>query len=103
MYLARVVGSAWATQKYEGMEGSKMLLVQALDKQMLPVGRPVVAVDTVDAGLGDLVFLVRAREASLALPVKGLPVDLAIVGVVDQVDAIASMNLDIAPGYTTYS
>jgi|YNPNPStandDraft_1061719.scaffolds.fasta_scaffold262863_1 ethanolamine utilization protein EutN len=103
MLLGRIVGSAWATRKYEGLDGSKMLIVQPLDKRLRPVGRPAVAVDVVDAGLGDLVFLVRAREASLALPIKGLPVDLAVVGVIDTVDTIEGVDLELPSGYTVFT
>lgn len=103
MFLGRIIGSAWATRKYEGLEGSKLLIVQPLDRRLRPVGRPLVAVDVVDAGPGDLVFLVRAREASLALPVKGLPVDLAVVGVVDTVDAVKDLDLELLPGYTMFT
>ena len=100
MFLGRVVGSAWATQKYEGLTGSKMLIVQPVDKARRPVGRPAVAVDVVDAGVGDLVFMVRAREASVALPVKGLPVDLAIIGIVERLDVTSGLSLELPSGHT---
>lgn len=103
MFLGKVVGSVWATRKYEGLEGTKVLLVQPVNKRLEPVGRPLAAADVVDAGYGDTVFLVRAREASLALPTKGLPVDLAIVGVVDTVDVLDGMDFELLPGYTRFS
>ncbi|RPJ39562.1 MAG: ethanolamine utilization protein EutN [Chloroflexi bacterium] len=85
MLLGRVKGTAICTIKYPGTEGLKLLVVQPLDKRLDPVGPLQVAADVVDAGPGDLCVMVRSREASLALPnVKFVPVDLALVGVVDE-------------------
>ena len=87
LLLGRIVGNAVCTLKYPDLEGVKLLTVQPLNKRLEPVGRVQVAADTVQAGPGDLVVLVRAREASLALPgVKFVPIDLATVGVVDELD-----------------
>jgi ethanolamine utilization protein EutN len=86
MQLAHVIGTVVATQKYDGLEGVKLLVVQPLDKHRQPAGEPVVAADaTAQAGPGELIFMVASREAALALPVKFVPVDHAIVGIVDQV------------------
>ena len=87
MLFGRVKGSAVCTLKYPGTEGLKLLLVQPLNKNLQPVGALQVAVDTVNAGPGDLCVMVRSREAALALPdVKFVPVDLALVGVVDDLE-----------------
>ncbi len=83
MYVGRVIGTCVATIKSEGLEGQKLLVVQPLDKQRSPLGRAQIAVDTVRAGPGDLVFLVGAREAAQALEPAFVPVDAAIVGIVD--------------------
>ena len=85
MYLGKVVGTVVAQVKYEGLGGQKLLLVQPLDHQKQPNGGLEVAVDTVRAGPGDLVFLVGSREAALALEPSFVPVDAAIVGIVDHV------------------
>ncbi len=85
MYLGRVVGTVVAERKYEGLGGQKLLLVQPVDEHREPSGGLEVAVDTVRAGPGDLVFLVGSREAALALEPSFVPVDAAIVGIVDQV------------------
>lgn len=86
MIIARVIGTLVATIKYKGLEGVKFLIVQPLDKQLRPKGDAVVAADAVAmAGLGELVYMVASREAALALPVKFVPVDHAIVGIVDAV------------------
>ncbi len=85
MLFGRVKGTAVCTLKYPGTEGLKLLIVQPLDRRLKPVGGYQVAADVVDAGIGDLCVMVRSREASLALPaVKFVPIDLALVGVVDE-------------------
>ncbi len=87
MKFARVIGTLVATQKYEGLEGVKFLVVQPLDSELDPQGRPTIAADaTAQAGPGELVFVVGSREAAQAMPVLFVPVDLAITGIVDQVD-----------------
>ena len=85
MKLARVIGTVVASRKYEGLEGMRLLVIQPLDHRQAPVGRPVVAVDAVQAGYGDLVHTSSSREAALALDPWFVPVDSAIVGIVDQV------------------
>ena len=87
MLFGRVKGSAVCTLKYPGTEGLKLLVVQPLNRRLEPVGVLQVAADVVDAGPGDLCVMVRSREAALAMPdVKFVPVDLALVGVVDELD-----------------
>jgi ethanolamine utilization protein EutN len=85
MYLGRVIGTVVADRKAEGLVGSKLLLVQPLDDQLRVNGPSHAAVDTVQAGEGDLVYLVGSREAALALDPWFVPVDAAIVGMVDDV------------------
>jgi ethanolamine utilization protein EutN len=87
MQFARVIGTLVATQKAQGLEGVKFLVVQPLDKHRQPVGEPVIAADgTAQAGPGELVFIISSREAALALPEPFVPVDHAIVGIVDEAD-----------------
>lgn len=89
MHLARVIGALVATQKYEGLQGVKLLIIQPLDKRQQPAGQPLVAADsTAQAGPGELVFFVASREAALTLPNTFVPVDHAIVGIVDEVDTL---------------
>ena len=86
MQLARVTGTVVASTKVPGLEGVKLLLVQPLDRQQRPRGNQVVAADAVHmAGPGELVYIVYAREAAQALPDTFVPVDHAIVGIVDAV------------------
>ena len=86
MYLGRVIGTVVATRKYAGLEGKSFKVVQPVDHHGKDVGVPEVAVDTVAARPKTLVYLVGSREASLALDPWFVPVDSAIVGIVDQVD-----------------
>ncbi|MBN2554543.1 MAG: EutN/CcmL family microcompartment protein [Anaerolineales bacterium] len=90
MKFARVIGTVVATQKYEGMEGVKLLVVQPLDRERKrSVGSPAIAADaTQQAGPGMLVFIVASREAAQAMPELFVPVDLAITGIVDEVDDV---------------
>ena len=86
MQLARVLGSVVATEKAEGLEGIRFLVIQPLDKHQEPYGGTVVAADAVHmAGPDELVYFVSSREAAEALPERFVPVDHAIVGIVDEV------------------
>ena len=87
MYLGRVIGTVVATRKAAGLENQRLLVVQPLDHHKEPSGPPEIAVDTVSASLQTLVFLVGSREAALACDPWFVPVDAAIVGIVDEVDA----------------
>ncbi len=81
------MGTVVASEKYAGLEGIKLLIVQPLDRDLRAAGEPVVAADaTAQAGPGELVFIVASREAALALPEAFVPVDHAIVGIVDEVN-----------------
>ncbi len=83
MYLGVVIGTCVATRKIEGIEGLRLLVVQPVEPDGTPAGAAHVACDAVQAGPGDLVYLVGSREASMALPEPFVPVDAAIVGIVD--------------------
>jgi ethanolamine utilization protein EutN len=85
MYLGKVIGTVVATVKYEGLQGKRLLVVQPVDQHERPNAPIEVAVDTTQAGPGELVFLVGSREAALACDPWFVPVDAAIVGIVDAV------------------
>lgn len=90
MQLARVTGTVVATVKTPGLEGVKFLIVQPLDRSLQPTGRQVVAADGVHmAGPGELVYIVGSREAAQAMPEPFVPVDHAIVGIVDAVSGLS--------------
>lgn len=102
MILGQVVGEVIATLKDESVHGRKLLLTQLLNQKREPIGRPQVAIEVVDAGIGDFVFLVRARDASYAV-VPNAPADLAIVGVIDHWDAIDPESLELPFGETWFT
>lgn len=87
MYLGVVTGTVVAARKAAGLEGQKLLLVQPVDDTGRSTGDVQVAVDTVAAGVGDHVYLVGSREAALACDPWFVPVDAAIVGIVDGLHA----------------
>lgn len=93
MQLALVIGTVVASVKSPGLEGVKFLIIQPLDRRKRPAGKPLVAADAVHmAGPGELVYFVAAREAAQALPETFVPVDHAIVGIVDSVDSVESVD-----------
>ncbi len=89
MYLGEVIGTVVAERKYTGLEGKKLLLVQPLNEDRKPNGSKQVAVDTVQAGVGDFVYLVGSREAALACEPSFVPGVAAIVGIGDELDRTA--------------
>lgn len=87
MLLGKVMGTVTPSLVYEGLEGVPLLIVQPLDKRRRPVGRPLVAADaTRQAGPGDVIYYEGGREAALTLDPWFVPVDHAIVGIVDDVN-----------------
>ena len=88
MLLGKVIGTVVSTQVYEGLAGVPMLLVQPLTKEGVEKGAPVVCADgTRMAGPGELVYYEGGREAAMTLEPWFVPVDHAIVGIVDGVEA----------------
>ena len=83
MQLARVIGTVVATAKNESLVGRKLLLVETLNKNLEPQGKPMVAIDSVGAGVGELVFWCRGKEASFPFKRDDTPTDCTIVGIVD--------------------
>jgi len=86
MDLGRVVGTVVATRKVDGLTGVKLLLMEPLNHKREVVGPRFVAIDVVQAGPGDVVNWVASREAAMALPDMFVPVDAAIVGLVNRID-----------------
>jgi ethanolamine utilization protein EutN len=86
MQLARVIGDVVMTRKDERLTAIKLLIVQPLTPERQPAGRPLVAVDSVGAGVGEEVFFVRGKEASFPFSPAEPPVDAGIVGIVDHWD-----------------
>jgi ethanolamine utilization protein EutN len=91
VFLGRVIGEVVSTVKHASLAGRKLLVVDMLATDRTPLGESVLAVDSVDAGVGDFVLVVD--EGSSAAVVTGLsdpPIRTVIVGVVDRVDADGS-------------
>ena len=86
MFFAEVIGTVWATRKDESLQGFKMQFIQPLNSRRQHSGEPLVAIDTVGAGVGETVMYITAREAVIPLPVEMAPVDASIVGIVDRID-----------------
>jgi ethanolamine utilization protein EutN len=85
MILARVAGTVVATRKDERLVSTKLLLVRPVDPQGQFEGSHLVAIDTVDAGVGETVLIVSGSSARMATGMKDCPVDAVIVGIVDTV------------------
>ncbi|MGE3314624.1 MAG: EutN/CcmL family microcompartment protein [Planctomycetaceae bacterium] len=91
MFLGRITGSLVATQKVDSMVGQKLLIIEPLrvnekdQSNLVPTGRTFVTVDTVGAGEGEVVLCVQGSSARFTPETKTLPIDAAIIGIVDQV------------------
>lgn len=83
MQLARVIGTVVSTIKDESFEGRKFLIVQTLDADLQAKGKPQVALDAAGAGIGELVFWCRGKEASFPFKRDSTPTDCTIVAIVD--------------------
>jgi|SRR5579872_2959749 len=87
MLIARVIGEMVSTQKHASHQGRKALVVQPLDLDGSNRGDPVIALDAVDAGVGDRVLLVtEGFSAMTSVGRPESPIDMAVVGVIDRVD-----------------
>ena len=89
MLLARVVGTVVATRKDPRLVSNKLLLARPIDPRGKAEGNYLVAIDTVDAGVGETVLIVSGSSARMASGMKDCPIDAAIVGIVDAVDVAA--------------
>ena len=83
MQLARVIGTVVATVKNDSLRNRKLLVVQSLNAQLQPQGKPLVALDSVGAGVGELVFWCRGKEASFPFKREDTPTDCTIIAIVD--------------------
>jgi ethanolamine utilization protein EutN len=84
--LAKIVGTVVATRKDPKLVSSKLLVARPIDPKGKPEGSFLVAVDTVDAGVGETVLIVSGSSARMAAGMKDCPVDAVVVGIVDQVE-----------------
>ncbi len=101
MNLARVIGNVWATRKYPTLTGRRLLFVQPLTFAGEEDGAPIVALDTVDTGVGDVVIYVSSSEAAIPFRPALTPTDATIVGVVERVDRLGTTWRTVADGEAT--
>ena len=85
MILAKIVGTVVATRKDERLVSNKLLIARPMDPHGKSEGNFLVAVDTVDAGVGETVLIVSGSSARMASGMKDCPVDAAVVGIVDTI------------------
>ncbi|MDX1546146.1 MAG: EutN/CcmL family microcompartment protein [Rhodothermales bacterium] len=88
MNLGRVIGSVWATRKYASLQSRRLLLVQPMTFAGEDTGSPIVSLDTVDAGPGDVVLYATSSEAAIPFrpSVPLTPTDATIVGIAERID-----------------
>ena len=86
MKLGKVTGRVVSTIKVPSFEGIKLMLVQPLDERLVPYGVTIVAFDTIQAGVGDLIYYETSKEAGRVLETTMNPFDAAIVGIVDAME-----------------
>jgi microcompartment protein CcmK/EutM len=86
MLIAKVIGTTVSTRKDEKLKGRKLLILRQTDETGVPTGKPYVAVDTVDAGFGDLVLTCAGSSARQTELTKDSPVDAVIMSVIDSLE-----------------
>jgi microcompartment protein CcmK/EutM len=86
LLLAKIIGTVVATRKDPRLESTKLLLARGMDPSGKVDGAYLVAVDTVDAGVGETVLIVSGSSARMASGMKDCPVDAAVVGIVDEIE-----------------
>lgn len=91
MQLARVIGNVVSTIKNPALDGRKLMVIQILDGNLRPMGKPLVAIDSVGAGPGEIVFWCRGKEASFPFEGSEVPTDCTIIGIVDSEAHVKSL------------
>lgn len=86
MLIAKVIGTTVSTIKDEKLTGRKLLIVRQTDERGEPFGKPFVAVDTVDAGVGDLVLTAAGSSVRQTTITKDTPVDAVIMSIIDSLE-----------------
>jgi microcompartment protein CcmK/EutM len=92
MRIVKVVGVTVATVKDEKLHGRKLLVVRETDEHGEPYGKPLVAVDTVDAGVGDLVLIAQGSSGRMTHETKDRPIDAVIMAVIDSLEVDGSVT-----------
>lgn len=86
MQIGRIKGTVVATRKDERLIGTKLMITQPLDLDLAPKGEPLIAVDTVGAGIGELVIYTKGTASRIAANKRESPIDAAIIGIIDEMD-----------------
>lgn len=94
MKIGKLIGTVVATRKDEKLVGSKLMITQPLDLELNPKGEAFVAVDTVGAGVGEIILYVTGTAGRIAAKKLDSPIDAAIVGIVDNIDIDESLLED---------
>ncbi|MGI6403258.1 MAG: EutN/CcmL family microcompartment protein [Oscillospiraceae bacterium] len=86
MLIGKIIGNVWATRKSDGLNGYKLMIVQPYQYKNHAKAYPVVAVDTIGAGIGEMVLVVSGSSARLGAGDHTRPIDHTIVGIIDRID-----------------
>ncbi len=86
MIIGKVIGNVWATSKSKGLEGMKLMVVEPYGYDGHPKQYPIVAADSIGAGIGETVLVVSGSSARCVAENKDIPVDSMIVGIIDAID-----------------
>ncbi len=92
MLLGKVIGRVILSEQDKKLEGKKLLILQLLDEYKNPIGSPVISVDTVGAGNGELVLVCEGDESMLSFPDPIPPADLGVVGIIDDLNITGTMK-----------
>lgn len=92
MQIARVIGTLVSTVKNAALDGRKLLVVQTLDADLNEKGTPMIALDAAGAGVGELVFWCRGKEASFPFKRDRTPTDCTIVGIIDSAEHVGGRD-----------
>jgi len=84
--IGKIIGTVVATRKDEKLVGTKLMITQPLTYKLEPIGEPIIAVDTVGAGIGEIVLFTTGTAGRIAAKKLDAPIDASIVGIVDNID-----------------
>jgi ethanolamine utilization protein EutN len=85
MFIGKVIGCVWATQKDKSLDGQRLLIIQPLTPQLEPTGKSIVCTDATGAGAGETVYWCRGKESSFPFLPLEVPTDTTVVGIIDSV------------------
>lgn len=86
MHIGKITGNIVATRKDEKLVGCKLMIIQPLNSKLEPDGKQMIAVDTVGAGIGDIIMYASGTAARIAAKKLDSPIDLSIIGIIDTID-----------------